>query len=302
MVMEKSLLPSRKRNRFSVADVVIFMILTILCLTMLYPFLNLFYVSISDMSKITAAGGLLLYPQAVRFDAYKYILTYNNIWHSFLNTVFITLVGTTISLVCTCSGGYALAQRDLPGKGVMTVFVLFTMFFSGGLIPTYLVLKNLSLLNTLWVLILPSAVSAWNLILARNFFYSIPSELSESARIDGASETKILISIVVPLSMPIIATLALFYGLGYWNTYSNAVVYNTRQDLQTLQVIINQLYSAALSTADADELERQKELNIPPAQTVRAAAVIFSTVPILALYPYLQKYFTKGIMVGSLKG
>ena len=302
MVMERSSRPSWKKKKFSVADAVILIVLTILCISMLYPFLNLFYVSISDMSKITAAGGLLLYPQNIRFDAYTYILTYNNIWHSFLNTVFITLVGTTISLACTCCGGYALAQRDLPGKGAMTVFVLITMFFSGGLIPSYLVLKSLGLLNTLWVLILPGAVSAWNLILARNFFYSIPTELSESARIDGASETKILVRIVIPLSMPIIATLALFYGLDYWNTYSNAVVYNTRQDLQTLQVIINQLYSAALSTADAEKLEKEKELNIPPAQTIRAAAVIFSTVPILALYPYLQKYFTKGIMVGSLKG
>jgi len=286
-----------KRKRISSVDIVISVILTTACVSMLYPFLNLFFISISDISKVSAAGGLLLYPQAITLDAYRYVYRYNNIWISFQNTVFITLVGTALSLVLTVSGGYSLSYKGLPGRNLMTVFVLVTMFFNGGLIPTYLVVKNLNMLNTRWALILPGAVSTWNLLLARNFFVGIPSEISQSARIDGASELHILRSIIIPLSMPIIATLTLFYGLGYWNTYRSAVIYNTDTALHTLQVVIRRMY-----TVKVDELELDSILKRPPTETIRAATVVFATVPIIAIYPYLQKYFVKGIMVGALKG
>lgn len=291
---------ARKRKRLGAFECANLALLTLVCLTMLYPFINLLFISVSEQSDVTKANGLLLYPKTVSFKAYSYVFKYNNIWTSYKNTVFVTIVGTALSLVLTCMGGYALCKRALPGRALMTGFILVTMFVGGGLIPTYLTMRNLGLLNTLWVLILPGCVSAWNLFLARNFFMAIPDDLKESAYIDGASEVRTLLSIVLPLSMPIIATLALFYALGYWNQYSAAIIYNTRMQYQTLQVVIRRMYNTSIDDLiTPEELDR---LGTPPTEVVRAATVIFTTAPILTVYPFLQKYFAKGVMVGSLKG
>lgn len=179
----------------------------------------------------------------------------------------------------------------------MTIYIIITMFFGGGLIPTYLNLRNLGLLNSLWVLIIPQAIVTWYMLLERNFFQGIPAELSESARIDGAGELGLLLRIMLPLSLPILATLALFYGVSRWNEYSNAIIYNSKQHLATLQVIIRRMYSSSI-----DEVLELDEEVPPPTEAIRSATVIFATVPILCVYPFLQKYFAKGIMVGSLKG
>lgn len=290
---------SRKRRKRSVSlvDVLLLAILTLLCLTMLYPFINVLFISVSRLADVSAAKGLMLYPRNITFDAYRYVFRYNNIWTAFENTLFITLVGTALSLLLTTMGGYVLARRDLPGRPAMTVFILITMFFSGGLIPTYMVMRTMGLLNTLWVLIFLSCVSTWNVLLERNFFMGIPLELSESARIDGAGELRLLISIMLPLSLPIIATLGLFYGLRYWNEYTNAIIYNTKTNYQTLQVIVNRMYKVSV-----DEVIDERLLTQPPTEVIRAATVVFVTAPVLAIYPFLQKYFVKGVMVGSLKG
>ena len=199
-----------------------------------------------------------------------------------------------MSMVMTILGAYVLARRDLPGRNVLTTFVVITMFISGGMIPGYLNLRDLGLLNSLWVLMLPSMVNTWNMLLMRNFFMGIPLDLNEAARIDGASELRLLVSIILPLSMPIIATLALFYGVGYWNSYSNVIIYNTKADMQTTQVIIRRMYESA-------QIDMEETIT-PPLDAIRAATVIFSTVPILCVYPFLQKYFAQGLMVGSVKG
>lgn len=290
----------QKKRRIELFDVINLLLLTVLCFTMLYPFVNLLFVSVSKQADVTAAKGLLLYPKSIQLDAYRYVFEYNNIWVAYKNTVFITLTGTMISLVLTCMGGYALSKPRLPGRALMTNYVLVTMFIGGGLIPTYLTMRDLHLLNTLWVLILPGAISSWNMFLARNFFMAIPEDLKEAAYIDGADEIRSMLHIVLPLSMPIIATLALFYGIGYWNQYASAIIYNTKQQYHTLQVVVRRMYNSTLQDLlTPEELER---LGTPPTEVVRAATVIFTTAPILVIYPFLQKYFAQGVMVGSLKG
>ena len=285
---------SGRRQRVTFGYILLLAVLTLLCLTMLYTFINLLFQSFSKASDIVAANGLMLYPRSFQLDAYRYLLQYPYLAVSYQNTVVITLAGTAMSMVMTILGAYVLARRDLPGRNVLTTFVVITMFISGGMIPGYLNLRDLGLLNSLWVLMLPSMVNTWNMLLMRNFFMGIPLDLNEAARIDGASELRLLVSIILPLSMPIIATLALFYGVGYWNSYSNVIIYNTKADMQTTQVIIRRMYESA-------QIDMEETIT-PPLDAIRAATVIFSTVPILCVYPFLQKYFAQGLMVGSVKG
>jgi putative aldouronate transport system permease protein len=287
------------RRKYGPGYPVLLFFLTVICLSMVYPFVNLFFISISAIHEVMAAKGLLLYPKSVTFFAYQYLIKYPYLGVSYSNTVFITIVGTFLALVMSILGAYVLSRRDLPGRSLLTTFVIITMFIGGGLIPTYLNIRSLKMLNTLWVLILPFMISTWNMLLLRNFMMAIPVELTEASRIDGCGELRLLIQIILPLSMPILATLALFYGVGRWNEYSSVIIYNTRQTMQTVQVIIRRMYQAALADTNitGDDL-----LNLPPMETIRAATVIFTTLPILCVYPFLQKHFAQGIMVGSLKG
>jgi putative aldouronate transport system permease protein len=266
---------------------------------MVYPFLNLFFISISDHSAVMASRGLMLYPKSPTFFAYSYLVQYPYLYASYFNTVFITVIGTVFALVMSILGANVIARRDLPGRNILTTFVIITMFIGGGLIPTYLNMRSLKLLNTLWVLILPFMISTWNMLLLRNFIMAIPVELTEASRIDGCDELRLLLQIIIPLSMPILATLALFYGVGRWNEYSNVIIYNSRQNLQTIQVIIRRMYQTSMTEQSImmDDIAK-----LPPMETIRAATVIFTTLPILCVYPFLQKYFAQGIMVGSLKG
>ncbi|GHT98338.1 protein LplC [Spirochaetia bacterium] len=284
------------RKQITPGYVIMLLFLTVVCVSMVYPFLNLFFISISEISEVMASNSLMLYPKSVTLYAYRYLLQYPYLAVSYGNTVFITIVGTVLALVMSTLGAYVLCRRDLPGRTILTTFVVVTMFIGGGMIPGYLNIRSLHLLNTLWVLILPAAISTWNMLLLRNFMMAIPLELTEAARIDGCGELRLLIQVIIPLSLPILATLALFYGVGRWNEYSGAIIFNTRQNLQTIQVIIRRMYEAA-SAEMSDDLA-----NRIPLETIRAATVIFTTLPILCVYPFLQKYFAQGIMVGSIKG
>ncbi len=295
MVKKKKLAGySGRRERVTVGYVIVLAVLSLICFSMLYPFYNLALQSFSTTSDIIAANGLMLYPQSFQLDAYRYMMRYPYLFQSYGNTVFITVVGTLLSMLVTTLGAYVLSRQDLPGRNLLTTFVVVTMFISGGMIPSYLNKRDLGLLNTLWGLMLPGMISTWNMLLMRNFIMGIPQDLTEAARIDGANEGRLVVSIVMPLSLPIIATLSLFYGVGYWNSYSNVIIQNTRPDLQTTQVIIRKMYEAA--SIDMEE-------NIaPPLEAIRAATVMFSTVPILCVYPFLQKHFAQGLMVGGVKG
>jgi putative aldouronate transport system permease protein len=291
---QKTMLWAQKR---SFGYILIMAFLTMTCFLMLYPFINLLFQSFAKASEIIAAKGMMLYPKTIQLDAYQFLFRYPYLAQSYRNTIFITLVGTTLAMIITSIGAYVLSRRDLPGRKYLTTFIVLTMFFSGGMIPTYLNMRNLSLTNTLWVLIFPFMISTWNMLLMRNFFMAIPIELSEAARIDGTSEIRLFVSIILPLSMPILATIALFYGVGRWNEYSNVIIYNSKNDMQTLQVIIRRMYEQSR----LDDVALEGTI-MPPLEAIRAATVIFSTVPILCVYPFLQKYFAQGLMVGSVKG
>lgn len=260
----------------------------------LYPFLYLLLVSLSPIEEIMKST-IILIPKKTTLEAYKYVLLYGSMGRAYTNTVIITLAGTLLHLILTSFGAYVLSNKYLPGRKVLTSMIIITMMFHGGMIPHYLVIKQLNLINTLWALIIPNAIASYWLIIARNFFQSIPQSLSESARIDGCSEYGILFKIVLPLSAPILATLALFHAVGQWNTYFDAVIFINSPKLQPLQVLVRSMYQTSNNIFVGDTLP-------PPVETVRAATVMVATLPILCIYPFLQKYFVKGMMIGAVKG
>lgn len=288
-------------HRITIGDVIIYVVVSILGFSMLYPFVNLIFQSVSPNWVITEANGMLLWPKEVTFANYQYVFHYPNVWNSYKNTIFVTVMGTSLSLVLTTMGGYALSKRDLPGRLAMTMLILITMWVSGGLIPGYLNLRRLGFLNTLWVMIIPDTISTGNLLLMRNFFLGMSEELKESAYIDGASEAVVLLKIVLPLSTPIIATMALFYGVSNWNEYTTPLLYNSDDKLHTIQVVLQKMYNNSVQKIqNMDDLT--STTSSIATEAVRSATVVFATVPIIMVYPFLQKYFAKGVMVGSLKG
>lgn len=286
---------NRRRRKWTGFDLFNHIFLGLLGLSTIYPMVNLLIVSFSNIRDVMASSSGLLLPKSIDLSAYRYILRFSSMWSAYRVTIILTLAGTAINLLMSTLAAYVLAQRRMPGRNAMMTMVLITMFFSGGLIPSFIVINKLGMVNTLWSLMVPGAISTWNMIIMRNFFQSIPESLQESARIDGAGEICILARIILPLSLPILATMALFYGVGHWNEYSGAIIYINDPKLYPLQVIIRQMYSQAITELQSDVLP-------PPANTVRAAAVMLAVIPILCVYPFLQKYFVKGIMVGALKG
>lgn len=276
-------------------DILILLFLCLFCFSTLYPFVNLFFVSISDITEVVKNKGLMLFPSKINLEGYRYVFSFSNFMDAYKITIYITVVGTLINIALTVFGAYVLSNRDLPGRSTIMILIIITMFFGGGLIPNYLLVKSLGLVNTLWALMLPNAINAFLLILTRNFFQGIPNELRESARIDGCSELGVLFRMMLPLSLPIVATLVLFYGVGHWNEYVSVVLYIYDTKLSTLQFILRDMYVRSIEQLDGDVLP-------PPVDTVRAATVMVATLPIVCLYPFVQKYFIQGLMMGSLKG
>ena len=290
-------------HRMTFADYIILLVMGVLCITMLYPFVNLIFQSISPDWVITEANGMVLYPKSITFENYVYVLNYPNTFNAYKNTIFITLMGTALALTVTSLGGYSLSKRDLPGRRWMTLFMILTMFIGGGMIPYFLVLKKIKLINTIWVLIIPGCYSTGNVFMMRNFFMVMPQELKESAYIDGAGEVRTFVSIVLPLSGAIIATMALFYGVGYWNTYESAIIYNNKAQNYTIQVVLQQMYANSVAKSAQMNLDTIEQVRSHVTnEGVRAATAVYATLPIVCVYPFLQKYFAKGVMIGSLKG
>ena len=232
-------------RKIGIFDIFNMILLFLVSVSTIYPFINMFSISISPIEEVMRSNFIIL-PKKITFEAYEYVIKYGNLEDAFRVTVFITIVGTLINLVLTCLGAYVLSNKDLPGRNVLTTFVIITMIFHGGLIPTYMVVKSVGVVNTVWALILPNAINTFWLILMRNFFQSIPSSLSESARIDGCSEYRILAIIIIPLSLPIIATISLFYGVMHWNEYYQSVIYINKQELKPLQAIIKTMFEQAI--------------------------------------------------------
>jgi putative aldouronate transport system permease protein len=254
---------------------------------------------LTPLGVLAKYGGFLIIPREITFEAYRYILTQDLIPRAYLNTIIITLGGTLINMVLTVLMAYPLSRSRMPGRKLLLVFVLIPMLFSGGLIPLFILVKNLHLVNTFWAVILPGAVSTYYLLLMKSFFEELPQDLFECAYLDGASEFTILIEIVLPLSTPVLATLTLFYGVAHWNSFFYPLMFLTDKAMQPLQVILRDLLTGAMRQEVESSLEYTQLL---PGETLKMAAVMLSIIPMLIVYPFLQKYFTKGLLLGSIKG
>ncbi len=304
--MSLSVPQTRKENRirrtfgsraFDVFNV-IFMLLFLL--VTLYPFWYVVIVSLSD-GKAVLSGQVSLWPVNITLDTYRVVLRDSSIITGFKNTVIYTSLGTFINLVCTSLCAYPLSRPDLLGKKQVMGMIVFTMFFSGGMIPAYLVMNQMQLIDTIWAMVLPGAISTYNMIVMRTFFMGIPESLHESACLDGANDWQVLVRIVLPLSMPIMATMLLFYAVGHWNSYMNALLYLNSKSLFPLQSILrNMVVDGQLSEAQTQVGGGSSFTVIET--TMKYATIVVSTLPILLIYPFVQKYFVKGVMIGSIKG
>lgn len=290
----------KQRKRLTKFDVVNTIIMIVLMLVMLYPFWYVIMASFSTMAHVLTHG-ILLYPDGLRLDAYAQIFKHNLIPMAYRNTIIITFGGTCMSMILTILGAYVLSVKTLPGRTFFTIYVVFTMMFGGGLVPTFLVVNSLGLIDSLWALMLPCAISAYNMILMRNFFQSVPTALYEAAEIDGISRLGYMVRILIPLSTASIATIALFYAVGYWNSYFNSVIYIRSMDKWPMQMLLHQMLKGSAELTNA-LYENQAEITALADETMQCAMIVITITPILIVYPFIQKYFVKGVMVGSLKG
>lgn len=269
-----------------------------------YPLIYIISASISDPQYVNS-GQMWLFPKGVTFEGFERVFQSSEIWIGYRNTIFYTLLGTFINLAVTLPCAYALSRSELVGRKVIMALLVFTMFFEGGLIPTYLLVRDLGLINTVWAMVLPSAAAMWNIIVTMTFFkVSIPKGLEEAAEIDGASQIRTFFQIVLPLSAPIIAVMALFYGVGHWNQYFGALIYLQDRELFPLQLFLREILVQQQLTTEllqqsgtAEALSQHARI----ADIIKYAVMIVSAAPLLIVYPFLQRFFIKGVMIGSLK-
>lgn len=274
-------------------------LMVLLIIVTLYPMLHVLFASLSDPVRLTSHVGLLWKPLGFSLAGYRLVLGNPNILIGYRNTLFYVLLGTSINLMLTTFGAFALSRRDLLLKKPLLIMIVLTMYFSGGMIPRFLVVQNLDLLNTVWALLLPNAISTWNLVIMRTSFQGMPVELEESTRIDGANEIQYLFHILIPLSMPVIAVMVLFYGVAHWNAWFDAMIFINKRPLYPLQLFLREIL---LQDSLSDMSETQAIQDFFNQGLVKYCTVVVSTVPILCVYPFLQKFFVKGVMVGALKG
>ncbi|WP_135557107.1 carbohydrate ABC transporter permease [Paenibacillus cymbidii] len=278
-------------------------LLALLCIV-LYPLLYVVSASISDPVAVNS-GAMWLFPRGITFEGFWRVFDNRDIWIGYRNTFVYTAAGTLINLLITLPCAYALARRDMAGRHFVMGLLLFTMFFNGGLIPTYLLVKQLGLVDSFWILLLINAASVWNIIVTRTFFHSaVPRELEEAAEIDGCSNFRRFVSIALPLSLPIVAVMALFYGVGHWNQYFTAMIYLSDRHLFPLQLILreilvmNEMSAMMMDGSDMEAMAEQARI----ADIVKYAVMIVSALPLLVVYPFVQRLFVKGVLIGSLKG
>ncbi|GIO58129.1 MULTISPECIES: carbohydrate ABC transporter permease [Paenibacillus] len=287
-----------------ISGALIYAALAVILVLVLYPLIYVLSASVSEPSAVIE-GRMWLFPVDLTFTGYNKIFHNEEVLIGYRNTILYTVVGTAINLFMTTAAAYPLSRKDFAGRGVITAILVFTMFFSGGLIPTYLLIKSLHMINTIWALILPGAVSVYNIIIMRTFFQmSIPPELQEAAAIDGCGNLQTLWRIVLPLSMPILAVMVLFYSVGHWNSYFNALIYLSERSKFPLQLFLREI----LVKGEVDNMVQGgaamigQDQQILDAEIIKYAMVVVANVPIFLLYPFLQKYFVKGIMIGAIKG
>ncbi|MDF2936789.1 MAG: transporter permease [Paenibacillaceae bacterium] len=261
----------------------------------LFPMLYVVSVSITPISEVLKNGGFLLIPKEITFTAYSKLINESGMMDALGITILITVLGTALNMIFTVLMAYPLSRKRLPARSAFLLMVVFTMLFGGGLIPTYLVVKSSGLLNSIWALMIPNLIWSFNILIVKSFLEQLPEELFESAKIDGASDFRILWQIAVPLSLPVMVTVGLFYGVGHWNEFFQAIMYVTNRKLFPLQVIVREILMQTQQPLENAE-------NITPTETLQMAAVVMASLPIILVYPFLQKHFTRGMLLGSVKG
>ncbi|PNT90264.1 sugar ABC transporter permease [Clostridium thermosuccinogenes] len=283
-----------------VFDIINVLLMILLIVITLYPFYYIIIVSLSD-GKAVMKGLVKLRPVGINFKSYSIVLKDPYIGTAYLNTILYTTFGTFINILFSTLCAYPLSRKNFFGKRIFTVMIVFTMFFSGGLIPTYLTVQKLGMLDTIWALVLPGAINTYNMIIIRTFFQDIPAELHESAYIDGANDIKIFAKIILPLSKPIIATMTLFYAVGHWNSFFSALIYLNEREKYPLQIVLRNMVVSGELTSQSNQMGAAADF-LAIDTTIKYAVIIVATLPILVVYPFVQKYFVKGVMIGSLKG
>lgn len=287
-----------KSKRTKTADWIIVIIALLIICICIFPVLNVMAVSFSSNSAITNNKVFLL-PVEFTTKAYSYVLSDASVVKSLFFTAYLTLICTVISMVITTFCAYPLAQSKLVGKRAINIIIIITMYFNAGIIPDYINMKNLNLLDNFWVLVIPSCLSVFNMIILKTFFRSIPESLKESAKLDGATHWTILLRIYLPLSTPVLATLALFYAVGRWNGFQDALFYISNRNLYTIQL---KLYQIVNNLSSIDTHAEANVVTMVTSESMKAATVMFATVPILLIYPWLQRYFIEGATIGAVKG
>ena len=301
--------PKRRRRRLRIHktvedvifDIVVYFGVTVAFVVTLYPFIYVLSMSISDPGAVLRRE-VFLWPKGLSLQAYERVFSDKSIWRSYYNTIWYTSVGTLLNLVFTIMAAYPLSKKNFSGRGLFTFLFVFTMFFSGGLIPHFVLVVKLGLYNSRLAIVLPPLIATFNLIICRTFFQSLPEELFECARIEGSGEWRIVWKIVLPLSAPIIAVLALFYGIGHWNSFFPALLYLPNTKLQPIQLYLRRVLIQASPEAVQQFETGEAGRGVLAMLQVKYAVMIVAILPITVLYPFLQKYFVKGVMIGALKG
>ena len=286
----------RKIDLFTIGN---FIFLALVAAAALGPFLYMIAVSLSSQEYVLR-NEVSLWPKGFTLGMYEYVLQNKQIWIGYKNTIIYTAAGTFLSLVVSAMGAYALAKREMVFSKFFTLMVVFTMLFSGGMIPTFLVVKSLGIMNTMWAMMIPGLVSTWNLIIMRTFFQGIPKELEESAKMDGLHDLGVFLRIVLPLSKSVLAAIGLFYAVGIWNNFYHALLYLRNENLFPLQVILRNLVLAG-GFQDGN-LVGGSDGELVVDESLKFATILVSTLPIIMVYPFLQKYFVQGVLIGSVKG
>ncbi len=291
----------KKSKEDKIFDFIIYSVATLLILITLYPMYFIVIASISNPTDVSS-GNIILWPKGINFRGYEQLLNYKQLWVGYKNTIIYAVLGTCMNLIANISASYALSRKNLVGKKLITFFYLVPMFFGGGLIPTYLIIKNCNMLDTRWVMILPFSVITYYIIVGRTFFANnIPDDLWEAAQIDGCGNMTFFFKIVLPLSKAVIAVIALWSAVGHWNSYFNALIYLRSDALQPLQIVLrnilisNQTMSTMMTGTAATEARQAAEL-------IKYGVIVVSSAPIMCMYPFVQKYFNQGVMIGAVKG
>lgn len=303
--MKKTAYSVRRKVKDTTSDKILYtaihVLMVFVLIITLYPLIYVVSASFSSAEAVSS-GKVVLFPVDFSVRGYQEVFKYKAVWRGYGNTIFYTVVGTSINIAMTLCAAFALSKKTLPGRKFFTFMFTFTMLFSGGTIPTYLQYRNLGILNTRWALLLPGAISVYNMIVTRTFISNIPHELCEAAEIDGCSDAQYFFSILLPLSKAIIAVIALYYAVGHWNSYFNAMLYISKQELQPLQIflrdilVLNNIDPSSITDPELlKALEGMRDL-------LKYSLIVVATAPILCVYPMIQKYFAQGVMVGSLKG